>query len=662
MIAFDFETFLIIEGDLAPPIVCMSLCDGGEGVLFDRHSMVAPMERVLAPGVVAIGQNIAYDFGCWLAEHPEDFERVWGKYERGEVYDIGIAATLDAIAEGRLVEGDLFMKHSRRKIQKGRYSLELLVEEWCGRTNAKENDDFRLRYGELYDVPVRDWPLAAVQYPKDDAKNTFDVAKAQIEGDCKNIHLVAFQTWVAFCLHLGATWGLRTDGARVEAFASNVESQLKTLKEELWKLGLYRMDGPKSKPEKQKLVKNTAFVKELVKKAYGDQYPRTESGDVGADRMTLKESGDPLLKKLAGVSSLDKQISYVPSLRAAARHPLNVRPNVLLSTGRTSYDGIVQLIPRKGGLRQCFKASEGRALISVDYAAVELSTLAQVLRWMGIESRLLDAINKKLDAHCLLGCKLNSTKYEDFVALRKAGDPPTVGLRQAGKAANFGFPGMMGAPKFVLAKQREGDSVCEWFYRDGKCGERRTMSWKGRAIDRPLCVRCIQQAEHLRHYYAYEAWVEMPEYWSRISEALKGSDTMQQFGSKMIRGGLTGPSAANNLFQGLAAWGAKHAVIALTREMYTGRTPEGKESPLGGSRLALFAHDETIIDTPLDLIHEAGFRQAEIMVQEMKRVACPDVHVEAEPAAMIYWDKDAAKVLDENGRLQVWQPKQKEAA
>jgi hypothetical protein len=36
----------------------------------------------------------------------------------------------------------------------------------------------------------------------------------------------------------------------------------------------------------------------------------------------------------------------------------------------------------------------------------------------------------------------------------------------------------------------------------------------------------------------------------------------------------------------------------------------------------------------------------------------PDLVVKAEPALMFRWDKSAKKVLDRNGYLDVWRPKQ----
>lgn len=592
-----------------------------------------------------VGANIAYDMGVFLACRPDLIGKIWAKYAREEVFDIAIAATVNACAEGRMTDEGILRKPDNRLID--RYSLRDIVFERLGRDDAKKHDAWRLRYGELDNLPTEAWPEEARQYPVDDALNTWLAADSQINGKSWNLHTVPFQSHVALCLHLGSMWGIRCDAASVEEYAKEMTTRQAELKERFLKAGFYRWEGTKKEP-KRKLVQTKKAIQERVAKAYDGNPPLTEKGGISTDRMALEDSHDPELEALAEMSKIDKQVSYLPALREAAKVPLNVQSNVFLSTGRTSYKGIIQLIPRKGKLRQCFTARPGKVFISVDYSAIELSTLSQVLLWLGFDSKLAEAINNKLDPHSILGAKLALVEYDDFVKRKK--EPTFAGFRQAAKAANFGFPGLMGAAKFVFAKRREGDRVCEWFHRDGKCARENVFHWKGRALGRPTCRRCIEEAEKLRHFYAYEAWAEMPLYWQWVQSQLASCDQMEQFVSKIIRGGLHAPAACNNLFQGLAAFGAKKAVLKMTEEMYLDTS-----SPLYGSRLVVFAHDETIIEAPEELCHEAGHRQAQVMVEEMRKVV-PDVLVSAEPAAMTRWWKEAEPVY-ENGRLTPWHPK-----
>lgn len=648
-VAIDFETHLIQDGILAPPIVCGSFYDGKEPAeLHLRGDAIAMAVKALDNNLI-VGLNIAYDFGCLLRHCPEEFPLVWKAYSEGRVFDVGIASTLNAIAEGRLIEGDLYDKNGRRCVdpstgkQTKRYSLALCVKEWLGRDDAKENSKYRLRYAEFDDVPIAYWPPEAVQYPKDDVVNTLEVYQAIIGAPAQNLQEVAFQSHVAFCLHISAINGLRTDAARVEAIKGAIESHRGELMDVVLKAGLL-------KPNKKNVSgwsKNMALIKERVTKAWGDLTPTTDGGGVSTERSVLEESGDPVLEALGEVSKWEKLATYLPSLEAATKAPLNVRPNVLLATNRVSYEGLVQLMPRKGGIRECFKFRGIGS--SVDYAAVELSTLGQVCIWVLGYSNLADAINSGKDPHSMLGAQIAGVTYEEFLKRVKEKDPAATDLRQGSKAGNFGLPGGMGEATFVAQKRKEGLLICELFYRDGKCGETKVTSWKERPTKQPTCLRCLEQTRELKAAW-FQTWGEMRPYLNWISGQMAHTDVVETFVSKMVRGGMRYTNAANHYFQSLAAIGAKRAVVAMTNEMYQG------SSPLLGSRLCIFAHDETIIDIPdlgVDAVDAAARRQAQVMVEQMKTVV-PDVAIKAEPALMRHWSKDAKETKDEQGRYIPW--------
>ena len=648
-VALDFETHLIQDGILAPPVVCGSFYDGKEPADLRLRDEALNRTATLLEHHLIVGLNVAYDLGCFLRHRPEAFPLVWKAYSEGRVFDVGIASTLNAIAEGRLIEGDLYDKNGRRCVdpstgkQTKRYSLALCVKEWLGRDDAKENSKYRLRYAEFDDVPIAYWPPEAVQYPKDDVVNTLEVYQAIIGAPAQNLQEVAFQSHVAFCLHISAINGLRTDAARVEAVKGAIESHRGELMDVVLKAGLL-------KPNKKNVSgwsKNMALIKERVTKAWGDLTPTTDGGGVSTERSVLEESGDPVLEALGEVSKWEKLATYLPSLEAATRAPLNVRPNVLLATNRVSYEGLVQLMPRKGGIRECFKFRGIGS--SVDYAAVELSTLAQVCIWVLGYSNLADAINSGKDPHSMLGAQIAGVTYEEFLKRVKEKDPAATDLRQGSKAGNFGLPGGMGEATFVAQKRKEGLLICELFYRDGKCGETKVTSWKERPTKQPTCLRCLEQTRELKAAW-FQTWGEMRPYLNWISGQMAHTDVVETFVSKMVRGGMRYTNAANHYFQSLAAIGAKRAVVAMTNEMYQG------SSPLLGSRLCIFAHDETIIDIPdlgVDAVDAAARRQAQVMVEQMKSVV-PDVAIKAEPALMRHWSKDAKEVKDAEGRYVPW--------
>lgn len=651
MIGWDTETHIVQPGLLAPPIVCHSFAYEERPVAeIDRRS--STIAFALKSPLTIAGANIAYDFGCLLAEEPDLFPLVWKAYEEGRVWDVLIGATLVAISQGRLRDGELYdIKGQKMKDDKGRmtsrYSLYNTTLEWLGKDTAKENDRFRLSYALLEHLPTEVWPPDAQQYPKDDAQNTLDCAIAQRDSGF-NFTDLKVQAHAAFCAHLSAINGMRTDPKRVDDLKASLITKYNDLHRWAVEQKLLKLKT-KTKPENG-YSKDMATLKARVAAAYGGSPPTTEKGGISTSRETYEESNDPILEKFSEISAIEKQLTYLPTLEAATQAPMNTRCNILLSTGRASYDGLIQLMPRKGGIRNAFKARG--TYVSVDYSAVEMATLAQVCLWTVGESKLAQAINDGLDPHCMIASDMDGSTYEDFYKQYKDGSAVHKDLRQAGKAGDFGYPGMMGPAKFVIAQRKAGFSVCQWLFRDGACGAHKVSSWQGRAWNGgQLCVRCIECSTKIRKTYT-STWTEVPKYWDWITGKLKLSDVLEQFVSHRLRGGLDAPQAANTLFQGLAADGAKRACIALTKEMYL-----DSQSPLFGSRLCVFAHDETIIDVPdhMDL-HAAAFRQRDIMVEEMKKV-CPDVKISGVPAAMKYWYKEAEDVYDANGKLIPWEPK-----
>ncbi len=389
--------------------------------------------------------------------------------------------------------------------------------------------------------------------------------------------------------------------------------------------------------------------------------PRSDGGGVSFNRDCLEESNDPDLELLAEIGPLETvRDRFIPWLREGARIPLNTRPNVLVETTRASYDGIIQTLPRKHGVRECVEAREGYVFCSVDYNALELSTLAQVCLWVVGYSMMGKAINEKKDLHSVLAAQMTSAHYDPFLARVKAEEQQATDFRQAAKAGNFGFGGMMGAAKFTLTQRKNGLRMCRLMGREpiGGCGSEKIYEWKKRPCA-PSCAACVQCSAELKSAWG-DTWFEMKEYFGWITglpgmddEEHRDSGIIVSPGTGFIRSKISAPSAANHCFQHLAAMGAKHALWNVSRECYVRKLG----SPLYGSRVVLFLHDELIAEVPKSVAHWAGYRMAEVMVNSMREFV-PDVHVGAEPALMTRWFKAAKAVHDPVTKLLVpWYPK-----
>lgn len=768
-VAFDVETHLIQPGLLAPPLVCASLAWYQDGEistqLLDKAGAQQAFAGMLAdPDVVIVGANFAFDVGVMIADAqsrgldimPEVFEL----YAQGRVFDVQIAQQLHAIYEGHLNLDPRTMRG-----MKGRYSLATCVDHVLGRVDAKKNDKWRLRYAELEPIPIADWPEDARTYPLDDARNTLEVALAQmgaaekvakhewgsVEGGiaCKhcgsrnfssmcartaphgNLHAIHDQVYTHVCMHLGAAWGFRVDQAERARVISKVEEERRDMLPEFVAAGLIRPDGTRDTGAIAKAVAEAYDAVGLCGACQGSgkvpsektgnpinckacsatgldlknapDVPLTETERVSSSRDVLDESGSELLMNLAAYGRLAKTVEvYGPYLAKAGDKPLNLKPNPLLETDRTSYSDVIQQFPRDKGLRECIVARPGYVFCSTDYNAGELVTHAQSCLWIVGHSDLADVLNAGADPHRALGAAMLGLDPAEFDRRFNAKDKQARDARQAAKPGNFGFPGGMGAPKMALQQRRGGpDTPCPAGPamlkpgKDGKpptmgyrglrfcvlmdnaevCGERKVSEWKNKPCA-PTCEACLACAERLRDHW-FSKWSEMKLYFDFVNAVVKQGQEpglepgqMIQHVSRIVRGGCKFTNTANGYFQSLLARAAKLALRRMQRECCdrTWRVPDdackggvvsayaGLESPLLGSRVVAFYHDETFSELWEPHAHDAATRGSEIMVRALQET-CPDLApaCKAPPAIARRWYK-AAEPMRHGGRLVPWSP------
>jgi hypothetical protein len=422
----------------------------------------------------------------------------------------------------------------------------------------------------------------------------------------------------------------------------------------------------------------------------------TDKGGISTSRDTLSELGDEDLHDFSA-SEHDKILdTYLPFLEQGFDRPITLSPNVVLETGRSSYDGVIQLMPSRGGVRECFVPRPGYYFCSVDYAALELCCLAQMCLWVVGWSRMADVINATKDPgllHTSFGARMIGVPVEQMKAAVEARDLKAKNTRQAAKAGNFSFGGGAGAATTVISNRSKskgstkapdgfeyaGIRFCILLDGAERCGEVKVTEWgKGmdgepRAIP-PTCARCLKVVQEILRPAWFEEYPEMTDYFAWVKAKIRDGATIPCYGRKfwryskdtgfvrqspaplgkvITRGGVGFTDAANNGFQALAAFGAKLAVRRVVRESYTDRT-----SALWGTRPLFFAHDEIFSEIPIETAHLAGPRKAEVMREAMREVV-PDVHIGAEPALMECWTKDADPAYDASGKLVCWRPKKK---
>lgn len=719
MVSFDTETHLIQPGLLAPPLVCGSsafLASNTverydiEAKILDAEATLHEYLKIAKSQFTMCGANIAYDVLVVLAE----VERRWPKrlrefieatikmYDEDRVFDLQIADKLFDIGEGHL--------NQDRYGNPRKYSLDACAANH-GIPDAKKHDYWRMRYADLEHRPISDWPEEAREYPLDDARNTLIVTLRQLDRAqdswYSNIYDLPVQCRTHFALQVGAVYGFRVDLDRVEKLRSKTEAMRASKIEDLIKLGFYRREG-------NKVTKNTNKIKRaiieafepdaplcpecdgggLVKKErvsektgkplkaeiktckpcqgtglkFSNRTPTTDKDGISTSRDSLFESEDPRLLKLADYSESDKTIgTYLAALGKSHVYTLN--PRTPLETGRVSYGGVEQTMSKNGGERHTIPAREGKLLYSIDYEGLELSTHAQnCIDTLGF-SELANALNSGGKPHNMLGAKLSSVSVEEFNKILKNEDHPLAkeykNKRQAAKVANFGFPGGLGELRLVFQQREQGPDtisasgkkyrglrLCILLGYGAECGEQYIYEYNKQDCGR-VCRACVEAAKDLRQAW-FNQWPENKEYFKWVSKHTEQYGYIVGLRSHRIRGGVQFTDGANGPFQELASQGATRALYEVVKQQMIA-TPD---DPLWGSRNILFAHDELIgeCDADVDRAHNTVTAIKEIMIAKMKEVV-PDVYINAEETLMDTWQKAAALVRDEKGRVICWHDK-----
>jgi len=597
--AIDLETWLIAAGHLAPHPVSIAWADITQPQavtlrLWSDPRLLAELREILRGGL--IGHNVAFDMAVLAQWYPQVREDIWRAYLDGRILDTKLACQLADVAADS-VEAE--------------YSLEACCKRLLGVSIAGKHgpDAWRLRYRELTDVPVDQWPEAASSYARLDVTYT-----AQLWNKVGRQPTDDFECRAGWSLHLSSAYGLRADSDSVAALDSDLTASVAKRDKILREHRILRSDGSK----------NTTLIANLVVDELGDDCPKTTTGKPKTDAETLGKCTHPALVALAEAASAEKlQSAFLPVLKDARGLPINPSYNVILRSDRVScFKPNIQQLPREGGVRECFVPAKGNVFVSVDYAGAELVCLAQVLLVLFRKSAMADAIRAGRDLHLETASMLLGRTYEQTVKDYKAGDPEAKGARQLAKALNFGIPGGL-APKTLTAY---------------------LLGYGVKAT--------LEQATDYRNRWL-ALYPEMDQYFKMLkAETRSGSVKITHPLTGFVRGGCEYTSGANHYFQSLLAKVAKEALWRVAVECYGAL---GSDTALRGCRIAAFVHDEILLEAPRDRAPEAAERLAEVM-RESSIPWMPDLRLGADPCVMSRWSKSAKTLRDSNGRLLVWKP------
>lgn len=266
-IALDTETHLLQPGIAAPPLVCGSAATealGSERLLTPAETVAAFRGCVEDKETGLVGANIAYDFGVLSAHDSALVDGVFQLLDEGRAFDVQILEKLHLIATGGLERAEVSLA-----------ALETL-HLGINRAEQKENG-WRYSYALLEGVPFEQWPVDAVQYPRDDARGTLDVFMRQmrepetvqvphrpsVDGRCIecgqaepfahptcrsyetgkrwNREQIAPEMRAAWFLRLACMWGVRTDPELVPEVVGDIKREHEESRRRFFEVGIVRV-------------------------------------------------------------------------------------------------------------------------------------------------------------------------------------------------------------------------------------------------------------------------------------------------------------------------------------------------------------------------------------------------------------------------------------
>jgi hypothetical protein len=642
-LAFDNETFLIGQAQVAPPLVCVSFTDGEEVDVVHRRDPAAYRfaRFALESEHELVGQNVPFDLAVWCNEWPDLLDLVFAAYDADRVVDTMVRQKLLDIAHGcyrgfRSGLTGVWIEH--------KYHLADLAKRHTYPVDL-DKDTWRLRYNELVDLDVADWPEGAVDYSAHDALSTFHVWRAQ-EAERRLLDDQYRQCRAHWALHLMSAWGVRTDPAMVDRLEKLTRAMLADHEATLLE---HKLIEPKKAGGFTKKVKRAQEFAKAAWERRGGEMVLTDGKQVSLSEDAAERLGDPVITAFQQFGSASTILARVEELRPGLLH---TRFDELMQSGRTSSSKPniqnravdIMVRPRCGhkvnkkktscpecktpyevaGDREAFVPREGCVLLMSDVPGLELRTIAQTCVKIVGYSRLGEILNAGRDPHIEVAATLRGISLEE--AYRRKTDPNDTDIylaRQTGKVVNFGLNARLGWRGLIeQARTKYGVLLNEY-----------------------------ESKQAIEAYYA--TLPEMREFHSWVDgECANGMGQAIHLFSGRVQGLLSPTMMSNTFSQGLGADATKAALYELARVCYVGRG-----QPLYGSRSVNYVHDDYHVETLEENLDAKSEQMADVICTEINKWL-PDVPVprdEMRPIAARRWSKKAKRELNPNGTLAVWE-------
>lgn len=630
VVAFDTETTLIGYPDMVcPDLVCLTMSNGEQNTIYTDDATIAFKKLLSKPDVKIVGHNVAFDLHVMAKADPSLVPLIWKAMRAGRVHDT-------------LLREKLYLLSTTGNVMSKKCSLADLLLRRAGIdiSSDKQGDDiWRLRYGELVDVPLKDWPKEAVQYAIDDAYYTWLVYQDQ-ESKRKDrgpgsMNSEQLQVMSAFALFGMTINGMCIDQSRVAEIKKECEAHYYGALEKLQEYGLVKPNGKRDQKAIEALCQELGVTE------------TTATGRTKTDKKTLAkiQSDDPRYSALMEYMQYLKAVTtFIPQMQFDRIHP---RFDVIKNTLRTScmssdyykhfgkpygkkvikqgspYPSInLQQMPRDGNFREAFVPEEGYLLAAADYSNLELVSAAQQYYSLFGESKLRETLNAGTNLHDATGTiiyndyKGTDIDLERFRELIAAGDKDAKFCRQSAKFVNLGCPGGQSAGTICALANDLGIPITLT----------QATAWRAAARD--------QFPEFAKFFDTYFPTLRNGSMYVPSLEKMKPRYDAEIYGVYKVKATFT--AMANSVsMQMPSAIGKKIAMV----NMYEACTNPTAGHTLYGCVPALDMHDEFLINVPEARGDECLEALMEIMIDGMQKVF-PDMRVGVEGGLMRRWYKD----------------------
>ena len=523
----------------------------------------------------------------------------------------------------------------------------------------------RTSFGDLIDTPIDEWDEIAVAYAKEDAIFARALLYTQWGKSCKlasirDMHFLEDlprQTYADFVLAYASVYtGIHLDRTMYLSADRELEIREQELIQKIMARGFMvkHKDGYKipSQPIQDLFIKVYDTLKVPKKERKLAPKGGISTDEEATENIIFLIEGDDRFKDT--LETLDLITSYRDAHKQRETYlkhfgkafdcvdsRLRYRFNGYgAGTGRTSSsEPNLQNLPRSGSVRNVIRASKGHILGLCDYSNAEMRTLSQIHLDEGRDSILAKRYkdDPNFDPHLFVSAQFCGVTYEqamEYYADKK--HPLYKNLkekRNLAKVLNFGLAGGLGVGSFISYAKGygfKGENILTMREVDQSIGAWKKVYTEMQDYFDQRKRTKLQDHEHIPTDAPWDSGPFRPVFRYPRSNRFRFCD------------GFT--NGCNSPFQGMASDGAKNALILVFEEcMFS------KLSPLFGSRIVCFIHDEIIIEIPvndLDAEHytqqgkDAVDRLSQLMKQGME-IMTPDIQAVCETTLSYRWDKEA---------------------